>query len=477
MKPFKTLVFIPTYNERENVEQLCEQICSLKLSADILFIDDNSPDGTGQILDEIAKKTQGLFVIHRSGKLGVGSAHLDGIAWAYDHDYERLITLDCDFTHSPEDISKLLAHAPDFDVVLGSRFLEKDSLPGWTAYRRFLTHFGHFLTRHLLKIKQDATGAFRIYDLSRIPRSLFERVESKAYSFFFESLFLLTRNGFRIKEVSIVLPTRTYGHSKMTKKHILQSVLRILSLFWGSVTRPAKFSVERSFKGADSKLIDPQGWASYWKSKSHASGLIYEIIAEIYRKLIIRRELNRAIRNAFTPSARLLHAGCGSGQVDQDLQHEMRIVAVDISPEALELYQRNVPYAVKTQHASIFGLPYADGSFDGIYNLGVMEHFTAEEIIQILREFHRVLAPGGKLVLFWPHEKATSVWFLKKVHWFFQRVLRRKIQLHPPEISLVKSQEDMDRTLAQADFQMVDYSFGPRDFFVQARIIAEKRRR
>ncbi len=473
MKP-RTLIFIPTFNERGNVERMYQELKALQLDTDILFLDDNSPDGTGTILDELAKKDPRLSVIHRTGKLGVGSAHQTGIGWAYDKGYEVLITLDCDFTHSPTDIHRLLPHLESADVVVGSRFLQKGSLSEWNLYRTFLTNFGHFLTRRMLKVQQDATGAFRVYNLARIPRELFGLVKSHGYSFFFESLFIFTRNGFPIKDLPIVLPKRTYGESKMSLRDALRSVQRLLALYWASITKPQQFRLQKAFTDVDPKLVDPQGWDAYWNKKKETSSVVYEWIAELYRTMVIRRQLNSAIRKAFANGAHLLHAGCGSGQVDTDIQREMQITAVDISVPALQLYQRHNPRAKAVRHASIFNLPFDTGTFDGVYNLGVMEHFTEDEINKILTEFHRVLQPKGKLVLLWPHRHATSVFVLGRIHWFLNHVLKKNVQLHPPEISLVRSREQIAGILQAAKFKMVSYKFGPKDFWVQAVIVAEK---
>lgn len=472
MSKNKTAIFIPTYNEQDHVPAMCQQLLDLGLAADLLFLDDNSPDGTGDVLDELARKHANLFVIHRPGKLGVGSAHLDGIAWAYDRGYEQLITLDCDFTHSPADVLKLLEYAPRYDVVVGSRFLARGSLPDWKWYRRILTHCGHFLTRHLLRISQDATGALRIYNLSRIPRPLFALVKSQGYSFFFESLFLLLYNGHSVHEVGIVLPARTYGESKMALRDILRSVLRMLALSWGSLTRPAQYRVPRPFTDIDPELVDPQGWDRYWEKNKRASGIVYEIIATLYRNLVIKRRLNQEIRRTFPRGARLLHAGCGSGQVDADIQHEMRLTAVDISPAALQRYRETVPHAEAVKHASIFALPFADGSFEGIYNLGVMEHFSEAQIQGILAEFRRALAADAKLLLFWPHSRASSAMVLDSAHWVLNDVLHGDVELHPPEITRVQSKAQIERLLRKAGFTLQDYYFGARDFFVQAVIVA-----
>lgn len=470
----RTVIFIPTYNERDHAPGICQQLLDLGLPADLLFLDDNSPDGTGDVLDELAGRHANLFVIHRPGKLGVGSAHLDGIAWAYARGYTQLITLDCDFTHSPADVLKLLEHAPHYDVVVGSRFLAQGSLPEWKWYRRVLTHCGHFLTRRLLGISQDATGALRIYNLTRIPQALFGLVKSQGYSFFFESLFVLLRNGCSVHEVGIVLPARTYGQSKMALRDILRSVLRMLALFWGSLTGPAQYRVRRPFTHIDPALVDPQGWNAYWDRNKRASGIVYAVIATVYRNLVIKRRLNQEVRRVFPRSARLLHAGCGSGQVDVDIQHEMRLTAIDISPSALELYQQTVPRADAVRHASLFALPFADGAFEGIYNLGVMEHFSEPQIREILAEFRRVLAADARLLMFWPHSRASSAMVLDSAHWVLNEVLHRNVELHPPEITRVRSKAQIESLLRGAGFTLQDYYFGARDFFVQAVIVARK---
>jgi dolichol-phosphate mannosyltransferase len=228
----KILVMIPTYNERENVEKMCHDISNTGIDTDILFIDDNSPDGTGAVLDELAKAVPRVMIMHRPGKQGIGSAHRDGISWVYEHGYTHLVTMDCDFTHSPDNIRDLLALSDDYDVVVGSRHMRDDSLNGWNFWRKCITRTGHLLTTALLKMPYDATGAFRLYRLNRIPPELFRSVESRGYSFFIESLTIITLNGFSIKEVPIALPPRTYGHSKLQFRDMIQWGLFLLGLAW-----------------------------------------------------------------------------------------------------------------------------------------------------------------------------------------------------------------------------------------------------
>ncbi len=215
MPPAKTVIFIPTYNECENAPELYKQIRALGLDTDILFLDDNSPDGTGRILDDLATRDPRLMVIHRTGKLGIGSAtrrrHQLGLR-------PRLRA-------AGDDGLRFHAHAVGHPAAAGTGrqvrrgrrlpLAEVRQSAGLNALRRFLTNFGHFLTRVLLGMPYDATGAFRLYNLQRVPRNLFAAVKSRKLCVLFESLFLLTFNGYSIHEVPIILPSRMYGHSKM----------------------------------------------------------------------------------------------------------------------------------------------------------------------------------------------------------------------------------------------------------------------
>lgn len=475
MENSKILIFVPTYNECDYAPELFKQIIALKLNADILFLDDNSPDGTGQILDKLATDHACLHVIHRRGKLGIGSAHVDGIQWAYHHGYTRLVTMDCDFTHSPADIPKLIEALSGYDVVVGSRWMQAESLKEWNVFRRLLTGMGHFLTRHLLNISFDATGAFRIYDLKRIPRPIFNRVAAQGYAFFFESLFLLIHNHYRVREIPIILPKRTYGHSKMRLYDVLSSISRMIKLYFATILNPEQFCITEPFTQLNPHLVDPQNWDEYWGEKKQVPSVVYDVIAAIYRNIIIKPQVNRFIRKHFIKGSNLLHAGCGSGQVDSQIQKEMLITEADISGSALSLCSSNNPWIQQLIQTDIRDLPFPEGSFDGAYNLGVMEHFTETEIRKILVQLHRVIKLGGKVIVFWPHAKASSVRVLKFVHWVLTQLLRQDIRLHPAEISLFHSRNNIEPLLKEIGFHIVDYYFGPRDLYVHAVLVMEKR--
>jgi dolichol-phosphate mannosyltransferase len=238
----RILIFVPTYDELDNAPRMVESLHSLPIVADILFVDDNSPDGTGARLEDMRKTFARLIVHHRQGRLGIGSAHSEAIQWAYDNGYSHLVTLDCDFTHSPADIPRLLEKLSDnTDVVVGSRWAQRHSLPGWNIYRRLITCTGHLLTRFVLGIPQDASGAFRAYRLDRIPRQVFQLIRATGYAFFFESLFVLLKNKVRVAEVGITLPARTYGHSKMSAKAAFRSACYIFELAVKSQLHPERY--------------------------------------------------------------------------------------------------------------------------------------------------------------------------------------------------------------------------------------------
>lgn len=469
----KTLIFIPTYNERENVRPMCEAILAHGLDADLMFLDDNSPDGTGQVLDQLAAQYPRVRVIHRMEKSGIGSAHQDGIALAYREGYQRLLTLDCDFTHDPALIPEFLRRSESAAVVVGSRFQEGGGLKDWSLLRKGLTHTGHLLTSTLLGMSQDATAAYRCYDLTVIPRELFDLVQSKGYAFFFESMFIMHINGFSIAEIPLVLAARVYDTSKMSMVEVRRGLTTLLSVFWEEKTNPSRFRLRRA-TNLNPELIDPQNWNEYWNDKSSRSTAIYGALATIYRNMVIRPRLTSAILREFPQGANLLHAGCGSGQVDTNLHQHARITAIDISPSALEMYRRHNPDA-DVRHASIFDLPFDDGTFDGAYNLGVVEHFDRTEIKRAFQELHRVVKPGGKLVVFWPHAHATSVFVLNSARWVLNDVLQKDVRLYPPEVSLVHSRDEAADLLSSGGFELSSYEFGPRDMYVQAMVVATRR--
>ena len=470
----RTLVMIPTYNEAENVELIVSDIRATGLDLDLLFVDDKSPDGTGAILDRLAIEYPRLKVLHRPGKQGIGSAHMAGIRWAYQHGYAGLVTMDSDFSHSPSNIGRLLAAGEDFDVVVGSRFIDSHSLEGWAWNRKLLTHLGHFLTTVILDLPQDCTNAFRFYRLDRISVGIFEMVESTGYSFFYESLHRLNVNGLRISQIAIDLPPRTYGHSKMKLKDMLHSLRFLWRLAWRTRLSRASLIYVAPFGGVDIGDKAQAAWESYWSGGGHEGKWLYDLVAAIYRRFLIRPAVTHFLSNTFATGAKLLHAGCGTGIVDIGVCDRFNITAFDISPRALTEYARHHARRAVLLQGSVFAIPAEPGSYDGVFNLGVMEHFTEEEIARILSEFHRVLKPGGRIVLFWPPVYGLATQALKLIHYVLRRIMKKDVALHPPEPTQVRSRRQIEDYLGAAGFKLEIYYFGFRDMFTH-RIIGAVR--
>ena len=474
----QTLIFVPTYNERENVERLCMEILALDLEADILFLDDNSPDGTGDIIDQIAAGHTNVFAIHRAGKLGIGSAHLDGIEWAYGYGYTTLVTMDCDFTHRPQDVPEFLRMSQDYDMVVGSRYIQETSLSDWTFFRKVMTSFGHYLTTTLLRMKYDATGAFRAYRLDRIRREVLTQVRSTSYSFFFESMYAVNVNGHSIGEVPITLPARTYGHSKMRASDAFGSLARLVILASAQLLSP-RYKLSRPAPATPAEATAGpakiRAWDEYWLKSKSPLFRIYGWIAALYRKYLIKRNLDRLLTDHFPAKSRLLHAGCGSGQVDTEVTRAHSVIALDLSAPALKVYQQIHDDSHDLVRGTIFSLPIKDATIDGIYHLGVMEHFDEREIQQILAEFHRILKPGGKMAVFWPPRFGLSVRALSLAHFVLNRIFRRGVKLHPDEITLLESKSHAYGLFDKARFDVDDYYFGVKDFFTYCMVVVSKR--
>lgn len=215
-------------------------------------------------------------------------------------------------------------------------------------------------------------------------------------------------------------------------------------------------------------------WDNYWIGKKGKKEGLYDIVAQIYRKLIIRRALSHFIQKEFKPNSKLLHAGCGTGQVDLDISRNYQITGLDISKEALKLYKKTHGKKALVIQGDARSIPSKPSLYDGVYNLGLMEHFSREENEKILKEFRRVLKPDGKIILFWPPIFGISVIFLNSLHFFLNKIMRKNIRLHPEEISLIRSKNEVNKLLRKSSFKMTQFYFGPKDFFTHCVIVAKK---
>ena len=238
------LVIIPTYNEAESLPIIVERLRASVPDADVLIADDNSPDGTGRIADEMAAQDPRVHVLHRPGKEGLGRAYLAGFAWGLDRDYDVLVEMDADGSHRPEELPRLLAQIPHSDVVLGSRWVPGGEVVNWPASRRVLSQGGSLYTRLALGIPtRDATGGFRAYRASALRSIDLDSVESNGYCFQIDLLWRALQRGLVVNEVPITFVEREAGTSKMSGKIVREALLNVTR--WGASHRWAQASRRR----------------------------------------------------------------------------------------------------------------------------------------------------------------------------------------------------------------------------------------
>lgn len=234
----KGLVIVPTYNERENIPRLVPQILEQDPRLDVLIIDDASPDGTGELADELAAETRRVHALHRTGKLGLGTAYIAGFRWAIEHGYDYVFQMDADFSHDPGHLPAFVEALATYDVVLGSRYLEgRVTVINWPITRLILSYGANVYARWVTGLPvADATGGYKAMRRIVLEKIGLDRIESEGYAFQIETSFRAWKKGFQLAEIPIVFVDRTQGESKMSKKIIREAVwkvwkLRILALF------------------------------------------------------------------------------------------------------------------------------------------------------------------------------------------------------------------------------------------------------
>jgi dolichol-phosphate mannosyltransferase len=228
--PGRTLVVLPTYNEKDNLEPMLDAILAYA-AVDVLVVDDGSPDGTGQIADRIAAANPRVSVLHRSGKQGLGTAYLAGFAESFVRGYEFVCEMDCDFSHAPWDLPRLLAAARDCDLVIGSRYVRGGCTVGWDFRRRMLSRGANLYTRMWLSSGvRDNTAGFRCFRTSALQQLDLAAVSAQGYAFQIEMAFRMVRAGFSVREVPIHFIDRQVGKSKMSGKVAREALMLVPKL-------------------------------------------------------------------------------------------------------------------------------------------------------------------------------------------------------------------------------------------------------
>lgn len=232
-RPVRThdaLVCIPTYSERENLPSLIEEILHTA-PVDVLVVDDNSPDGTGRVAELIAEREPRVHVLHRAGKLGLGTAYVEAFRWGLVRGYRMLLEMDADFSHQPRYLPELLRAADHADLVLGSRYVDGGGTENWGLARQGISRGGSWYARTILGLPfRDLTGGFKVFRREVLEAIGLESVQTTGYAFQVELTYRAWKKGFRIKEVPIVFYERTSGRSKMDARILAEAIAKVWSI-------------------------------------------------------------------------------------------------------------------------------------------------------------------------------------------------------------------------------------------------------
>ena len=227
----KVLVIVPTYNEKENIERLVKAVLKQNENIDLLIIDDNSPDGTGAIVDGLMQSEPRLNILKRAGKLGLGSAYVAGFKYALKYGYDFIMEMDADFSHNPDDIPRLIEAAKDYDLVIGSRYCNGINIINWPIQRLMMSYFASKYVRVITGMPiKDPTGGFKCFRRQVLEAIDLNGIHSEGYSFQIEMNYKAWLKNFKLKEVSIVFTERVDGHSKMSRKIVYEAAWMVWKL-------------------------------------------------------------------------------------------------------------------------------------------------------------------------------------------------------------------------------------------------------
>jgi dolichol-phosphate mannosyltransferase len=233
----RSLIIIPTFNELENVQKLIPDVFGRYKNVDILIVDDNSPDGTGTYIDDLSKSMQGLKIIHRPMKMGLGTAYIDGFKFAIQNNYSYIFEMDADYSHDPKEIKNFLRAIKNKDLVLGSRYISGVNVVNWPMSRLLLSYFANMYTRIITGLPiRDATGGFKCFRREVLEAINFDNIKSNGYAFQIEMTYKAWKKGFKVGEIPIVFVDRVKGKSKMSKKIVREAVSMVWKLRFKSLS-------------------------------------------------------------------------------------------------------------------------------------------------------------------------------------------------------------------------------------------------
>ena len=227
----KVLAISPTYNEKKNISELINRISKLPIDIDLLIIDDNSPDGTADIIKTIMSENKSIHLLEREKKLGLGTAYCEGFQWALERGYDLIVQIDADLSHNPDDILRMVEMSNSSDLVIGSRYIGGVNVINWPMRRLLLSYFANLYAKLLIQFPiKDSTGGFKCFQRKVLQSMDLKMINSQGYSFQIEINFLAWIKGFKIKEIPIIFTDRTVGESKMNRGIVIEAIWMVPKL-------------------------------------------------------------------------------------------------------------------------------------------------------------------------------------------------------------------------------------------------------
>ncbi len=366
----KAFIIIPTYNEKENIARLVDEIFSLNIGVEIVVVDDNSPDGTGKLLDSMKLTRERLHPIHRPGKLGLGTAHITGIKYAIEKGAEFVITMDADFSHDPSYLPKIMELAKQFDVVIGSKYVLDGELINSPLYRRLLSRFANLFTKVMLNMKvSDYTGGFRCYKTSALKNINFDRILSEGYSFLIEMLYRLNQETLSIWEFPIKFRDRKLGISKISKSEIFKALKTVIRLGWERMS---------PFNGI---------------------------------RILFHSGRYKKVRN-FMVEGKTLDIGCGKPCECMPDQAFLRFLNDVDNSIGIDIKDIHGPYKFLKCNIDAMSRIFKDEEFNNIVAMEILEHIP--DVHESLMEIKKALKPNGKFIMTSPDNNIfwKMIWFI-----------------------------------------------------------------
>jgi len=431
-----TLIVIPTYNERENIDAILEALAMPEIAPDVLVVDDGSPDGTAERVAEIASShARRVRLMRRAGKFGLGVAYLDAHQWILEHwpEYRYVVQMDADFSHDPKRIPLLVQEAESFGVATGSRYVPGGAAPDWSRKRLFISYAANFYLRMVLKLffpmypVRDNTSGFIAWRRDALRSVLRYPVPGDGYSFLTSLKLIASRAGFPPREVPIILRDRRLGVSKLNRHIMFEAFKMPWKLGWtfraskaGFLMEPNVEDAERNTEGERTALHDNsrEMWDRYYASEDETGW--FAAFVHWGREHYFGDLFARHVVRFGGPASSYLEIGAGTAQTLARVQRRTgaNCTGIEITPSAYELGKR---YATNCEMVLGDGMrmPFADRSFDVVYSLGLLEHFSPAEQAAFLREQGRV---ARKAVVVEVPVRSPHMWTMM---WIGSRILKK----------------------------------------------------